>query len=82
MNDFLELQITEMRTYVQAELAPVHDSFRQLSSIVGPIVVRMGRLESRDSGIAGNAKASAPDDHDTALRQVAFIEFLKESSAE
>ena len=45
------------------------------------MVDRVGRLASRDSGIGEKARAFAPDPHDAALRQVAFIGFPKEATA-
>ena len=67
---FHDLQATEMRTYVQAELAPVHNTLRQYSADVGSVNDRVGRLE-----LHSGTGAARPEPHDPARRRVAFIGF-------
>ena len=77
---FHDLQATEMRTYVQAELAPVHNTLRQYSADVGSMAERMSRIESRvDAG--GVMSEARPEIHDPARRRVAFIGFGAQTSA-
>ena len=47
LQEFHELQASEMRTYVQAELEPIHNTLRQYSAHVGPTADRVARVESR-----------------------------------
>ena len=44
---FQELQSPEMRTYVQAELVPIHTALRQQSAHAGAMGDRVARVESR-----------------------------------
>ena len=68
-----------MRTYVQAELAPVHSAFSQMSSQVWSIADRMGRFEAHDRGAAST---HVPNPHDSAFCKIAFIGFPKEAPAD
>ena len=69
-----------MRTYVQAELAPVHNTLRQYSADVGSMAERMSRIESRmDAG--GVTTEARPEIHDPARRRVAFTGFGAQTSA-
>ena len=67
---FHGLQATEMRTYVQAELAPVHNILGQYSADAGSVNDRVGRLE-----LHSGTGAARPEPHDPARRRVAFIGF-------
>ena len=64
-----------MRTYVQAELAPVHAGFKELGTNMGKFSDRLDRIESGASSI-GNESAGF-DPRDPAFRRVAFIGFPK-----
>ena len=80
LHAFHELQNTEMRTYVQAELTPIHNILRQHSAHVGFMADRVARVESRvDAGIA--VQEARPEIHDPARRRVAFIGFGAQTSA-
>ena len=61
-----ELQFVEMRTYVQAELLPVHHGIRDVET-------RVGQFEARMS--AANTSEARPEPHDSARRRIAFIGF-------
>ena len=77
---FHELQATEMRTYVQAELKPIHNTLQQYPAHVGSMADRVARIESRFD--AGNAlQAARPEIHDPARRRVACIGFGAENFA-
>ena len=73
---FHDLQTTEMRTYVQAELVPVHESFGQVSAQIGSIADRVKHIEKRVG--SGGLPSPGPNPHDPALRQIAFVGFPKD----
>ena len=75
LQTFHALQSQEMRTYVQAELAPVHAGFKELGTNMGKFSDRLDRIESGASSI-GNESAGF-DPRDPAFRRVAFIGFPK-----
>ena len=60
-----------MRTYVQAELTPLHDGVNRLSCDVASVNNRVGRLESQFDSGGGSAR---PEPHDPA-RRVVFLGF-------
>ena len=63
LQEFHELQASEMRTYVQAELEPIHNTLRHHSAHVGSIADRVARVESRvDAEIA--VQEARPEIHD------------------
>ena len=63
-----------MRTYVQAELVPVHERFGQVSAQIGSIADRVKNIEKRVE--SGGLRSPCPNPHDQALRQIAVAGFL------
>ena len=66
-----------MRTYVQAELTPLHDGVNRLSCDVASVNNRVGRLESQFDSGGGSAR---PEPHAPARRRVAFVGFGRQIS--
>ena len=77
---FHELQSTEMRTHVQAELAPIHNHLRQQSAQVEVMVDRVAQVESRMASLT--VSEARPEIHDPARRRVAFVGFGTQTSAQ
>ena len=71
LTQFYELQSVEMRTYVQAELVPVHHGIRAVETSVGQLEARMS---------AANISEARPEPHDPARRRIAFIGFDQQTS--
>ena len=71
---FHELQTTEMRTYVQAELVPVHETFNQFSAQMGLIADRVRQIESHASSDAVGNNRKAVDSSFTKLAVKKFPE--------
>ena len=78
LHAFHELQSTEMRTYVQAELAPIHNHLRQQSAHVGVMVDRVAQVESRMASLT--VSEARPEIHDPARRRISFIGFPESST--
>ena len=73
LQTFHALQSQEMRTYVQAELAPVHAGFKEFGTNMGKFSDRLDRIESGANSI-GNESAGS-DTRGPAFRRVVFIGF-------
>ena len=78
LQNFQQLQLQEMRAYVQAELAQVHSAVNQISSQIGLIADRIRLFEARDRGAAA---MHGPNPPDSALRKIAFTRFPTEAPA-
>ena len=73
LREFQQLQSEEMRTFVRAETAPLHNAVGQLSQEVVQLRTRVVQVEQRepDSGPGGFKK----DKFDPAFQEVSFIDF-------
>ena len=77
---FQELQSREMRTYVQAELAPIHNALRQQSAHVGAMGDRVARVESRlEAGDGFRGNSGSIDKNDPNHFRITFKGFTTES---
>ena len=92
--EFRELQAAEMRTFVRAENAPLHNAVGKLCGDVTRLSQeaienfdRVGRLEAKvdtlqSGGGEASSSSSQPNPFDPARRQVAFIGFEPGSSTD
>ncbi len=88
LKEFRELHNAEMRAFVRAEAAPLHDAVgrlghdtQQLSKDAVAQFDRVGRLETRfdefvsSGGASSSGTTGNPNPNDPGLRQIAFKEF-------
>ncbi len=72
LREFQQLQSEEMRTFVRAETAPLHNAVGQLNDDVSQIRAQVAVLEA---GSSPGETVPGPNPFDPALRQVTFADF-------
>ena len=75
LQSFREFYLEEMRTYMQAELAPVRAGFKDLTPNVGKLRDRVDRLATSVRSCVSDADSTVVDPRDPAFRRMACIDF-------